>query len=105
MVGRIAAPIALLVDRQDGREVQLVHQVAEQIDLMVGGQPVAQVRRQRQGTVGLVRAKGALGHRLLHSTRGREGTPLSLSYRNSDRLLVGPQTSPHDAPPRSAVRK
>ncbi len=61
-VGRVAAAIALVVDRGDWRQVKRIDDVADQVDRVVRREPLAQVSRQRQRPVRLVGTEHTLGH-------------------------------------------
>ena len=65
MIGR-AAPLLTLVAGGDGREVQLVQHVVDEISQMVLGQPLLQSRRQQQLLVGIVGTEG-LARQPLHA--------------------------------------
>ena len=66
MVGR-AAPPFLLVAGGDGREVQLVHHVGDEVGQVGLGQPFLQCRGQQQLLVRIV-GKVGLAHRPLRSS-------------------------------------
>ena len=66
VIRRVAA-FLVLIHRRDGRQIQLIDQVAHEVRQMILRQPVPQARRQQQVLLGHVRAIG-LGHRRQCST-------------------------------------
>ena len=63
MVGR-AAPVLALVAGGDGREVQLVHHVGDEVGQVILGQPLLEGRRQQQLLAGIVGTEGLAHQRL-----------------------------------------
>ena len=101
MVGRVATLLALIA-AGDGRQVQLVHQVGDEVGRMVRWQPLLERGRQQQLLLGLVGTEG-LAHQRLRALDARPIIPALTRQRCFSDGLLGlghqPPCQPHHGIP------